>query len=127
MITNIAIVTSKMELDEAIKQYVNKKIGRLDRFLPRHARQSVHANAILRQVNRAHGNKYECEVVLHVPDQQLTATDSTLNIFAAIDIVEEKLKNQLKRYKATRQQASLGGRHGILRRIKLRLARGESL
>src|SRR6266496_2786117 len=124
MITNIAIVTSKMELDEAIKQYVNKKIGRLDRFLPRHARQSVHANAILRQVNRAHGNKYECEVVLHVPDQQLTATDSTLNIFAAIDIVEEKLKNQLKRYKATRQQASLGGRHGILRRIKLRLARG---
>ncbi len=125
MIAHIAMSASKLEFDDALKNYITKKIGRLDRFLPRHARKSVHAEVLIAQVNRAHGNKYECEVVIHVPDATITAKDSTLNSFAAVDIVEEKIKNQLKKYKDTRTMASRGGRHGILRRFKSRLAGSE--
>jgi putative sigma-54 modulation protein len=127
MIANITMSANKLELDGPLKNYITKKIGRLDRFLPRHARKSVHAEVVIAQVNRAHGNKYECEVVIHVPDVTITAKDSTLNSFAAVDIVEEKLKNQLKKYKDSRTEASQGGRHGILRRFKTRLAGGEAI
>lgn len=121
------ISTSKLKLDPALKEYVDKKIGRLSRFMPRHARKSAQVEVRLAQVNRARGNKYECEAVLHVPDATLTAKDSTLNIFAAVDIVEVKLKNQLLKYKAARTEEQRGGRHGVLRAFKTRLARGDAL
>jgi putative sigma-54 modulation protein len=100
MIQSIAITGVKYEVDDNTKKYVTKKIGRLDRFLPRHARKSAVAEVKLKQVNRDHGNKYEAEIILHVPDKQLAAKDSTVNMLAAVDIVEAKIVGQLRKYKA---------------------------
>lgn len=122
MIANITMSGVKYQPDELTKKYVLRKIGRLDRFLPRHARKSAHADVLLKQVNRAHGNKYECEVLLYVPEAQLTATDSTMNMLAAVDIVEQKLKNQLKKYKDERTDHR--GRHNLLGRFKRSFKRG---
>lgn len=99
MIEAITISGVKYELDATTKKYVIKKIGRLDRYLPKHARKSASAEVKLKQVNRDHGNKYEAEVLLNVPEKTLAAIDSTVNMLAAIDIVEAKLVNQLKKYK----------------------------
>lgn len=99
MIQSIAITGVKYDVDEPTKKYVTRKIGRLDRFLPKHARKSVTAEVKLKEVNRDHGNKYEAEVLLHVPDKDITAKDSTVNMMAAIDIVEAKVVNQLRKYK----------------------------
>jgi putative sigma-54 modulation protein len=99
MIQSIAITGVKYTPDDNTKKYVSMKIGRLDRFLPRHARKSVTAEVKLKEVNRDHGNKYEAEIILHVPDKQLAAKDSTVNMLAAIDIVEAKIVSQLRRYK----------------------------
>jgi len=99
MIQSIAITGVKYDIDDTTKKYVTRKIGRLDRFLPRHARKSVTAEVKLKEVNRDHGNKYEAEIILHVPDKHLTAKDSTVNMLAAVDIVETKIANQLKKYK----------------------------
>ena len=116
MIKSIEITGIKYDLDETTKQYVKKKIGRLDRYLPRHARKSVTAEVKLKQVNRDHGNKYEAEVVLSVPDKILTATDSTGNMLAAVDIVESKIVSQLRKYK----QSTIAhvGRRGVMSRFK---------
>jgi putative sigma-54 modulation protein len=99
MIQSIAISGVKYTPDERTKKYVMKKVGRLDRLLPKHARKSVSAEVKLKEVNRDHGNKYEAEIILNVPDKHITAKDSTLNMYAAIDIVEHKLATQLKKYK----------------------------
>ena len=101
MIQSISISGVKFAPDEQAKKYVQKKIGRLDRFLPRHARKSASAEVILKEVNRSNGNKYEAEVVLYVPDKKLAAKDSTMNVMAAVDIVEAKLATQLRKYKET--------------------------
>lgn len=116
MINAISITGVKFDLDEQTKRYVIKKIGKLDRYLPRHARKSVSAEVLLKEVNRDHGNKYEAEVVLHVPDKQLTAKDSTVNVLAALDIVEAKLTTQLHKYKETNIPHI--GRRGVLSRFK---------
>lgn len=99
MIQSVAITGVKYDVDDTTRKYVMQKIGRLDRFLPRHARRSVTAEVKLKEVNRDHGNKYEAEIILHVPDKQLTAKDSTVNMLAAVDIVESKIATQLNKYK----------------------------
>ena len=115
MIGSIEMTGVKFELDAATKKYVTRKIGRLDRYLPRHARKSVRAEVFLKQVNRDHGNKYEAEVILHVPDKILTAKDSTVNMLAAVDIVEAKLVAQLRKYKQTTTPHI--GQRGVLSRF----------
>lgn len=110
--------------DELTKRYVMKKIGGLDRFLNRHARKTMYADVKLRQVDRKKGNKYECEITLTVPDATMNAKDSTMNMLAAVDIVEEKLKNQLKHYSEVRGQHR--GRHSILSRMRNRTFRPKT-
>lgn len=122
MIEHIDIDGVKYDLDSTVKKYVTKKIGKLDRYLPRHARKSVRADVKLKEVNRANGNKYEAEVNLELPGKTLNASDSTVNMLAAIDIVEEKLKNQLKKYKDERTEHS--GKRNLVVRLKRRLGRG---
>jgi len=99
MIASVDITGVKYTADQTTLKYVMRKIARLDRYLPKHARKSVTADVKLKLVNRDHGNKYEAEVILNVPDKTLTAKDSTVNMLAAIDIVEAKLLAQLRKYK----------------------------
>lgn len=121
MIEAIDITGVKYELDPGTKKYVMRKIGRLDRYLPKHARKSVSASVKIKLVNREYGNKYEAEVILNVPDKVLTAKDSTVNALAALDIVEAKLVNQLRKYKQT-TMPHVGSR-GVLARFKRSYAR----
>lgn len=124
MIQSITITGIKYDVDETTQKYIMKKIGRLDRFLPRHARKSASVEVKLREVNRKNGNKYEAEVLLNVPEKQITAKDSTVNILAAIDIVEAKLAAQLKKYKQT-HIGHLGKTRTILSRFTRSYAREQ--
>lgn len=99
MISKLEISANGVELTDDIKKYVEKKIGRLDKYMNRHARKSAHAEVKLKQEKSKKKDKLMAEVILHVPGETMTAKESTLNIYAAIDIVEAKLKNQLKKYK----------------------------
>lgn len=116
MITNINLTGIKVELDDKTKKYVRRKIGRVDRYLPRHARKSVTAEVRLRQVNRDHGNKYEAEVIINLPEHQLVAKDSTVNILASIDIVEAKIIAQARKYRE--RHIDHRGPHNLLGRFK---------
>ncbi|MBC7565306.1 ribosome-associated translation inhibitor RaiA [Candidatus Saccharibacteria bacterium] len=114
MIASIDITGVQYTAGDQVKKYVMRKIARLDRYLPRHARKSVTADVKLKQVNRDHGNKYEAEIIINVPDKRLTAKDSTVNMFAAIDIVEAKLINQMRKYKQA-SVAHVGNRRALSR------------
>ncbi|MEO5690680.1 MAG: ribosome-associated translation inhibitor RaiA [Candidatus Saccharimonadales bacterium] len=119
--THIDITGVRYHLDEATKRYVTKKVDRLTRFLPRHARKSAKAEVVLKEVNRANGNKYECDVVITVPGRKINAKDSTMNMLAAVDIVEAKLTTQLKKYHD--EHSFRGGRaQRMIRGLKHRLS-----
>ena len=103
MIENVDITgVGTYTADDLTKKYIRKKIGSLDRLVPRHARKSIRAEVKIAEVNRDKGNKYEVEVLLYVPDHTITAKDSTMNVLAATDIVEAKLSAQLRKYKDMR-------------------------
>lgn len=87
------------EIDKRTRSYVNKKIGSLDRYVSRHGRESAHAEVHLKELKVKDQNRFACEVTLHLPQQTIVMKERAINMFAAIDIVEAKLKQQLQKYK----------------------------
>jgi len=99
MIKRLDISGVHMEVGDDLKKYVIKKIGRLDRFIPRSGRESVHADVKLKEGKAKDKNERTCEVIMHLPHEVVTVKETTINIYAAVDIAEAKLYNQLRRYK----------------------------
>lgn len=97
----IDVTVRGFEADEKAREYLDKKIGNLERFLTRGAKPTAHAEAVLsHDANATEASQYTCEVILSVPGERIMSKESTTNIYAAIDIVEAKLKAQLAKYKA---------------------------
>lgn len=86
-------------VDDNLRKYVNKKIGGLDRYLSKHNRMSAHGEVFLKETQSKNKINSQCEVVLQLPNQEIVIKESALNMYAAIDIVEAKIKLQLKKYK----------------------------
>lgn len=103
-------------LTDDLRKYITKKIGKLDKYMPRHARESAHAEVFVKERTKAKQAR-ECEVILHLPGKTLIVKESTINMFAAVDIVEANLKNQLKKYKETHNSQR------IHRKVIMRLKR----
>jgi len=119
MIKRLEISGVHMHVDPKLFAYTTKKIGRLDRFVSRHARDSLHVEVLLKEEKLKARKNNVCEVIIHLPSATINTKESTVNMFAAIDIVEAKLKNQLKKYKETHGSPHLHGRLiSKLRRIK---------
>lgn len=88
--------------DENVHKYVTRKLGRLDRYMPRAAQESAHAEIHLKtgKSGRAgSGRNCTCEAALHLPHGNINVSETSINMYTAIDIVELKLKQQIKKYK----------------------------
>lgn len=88
-----------VEVDERLRAHVNKKIGGLDRYIARQNRDSAHLEVHLKETKKKGNDHCRCEVTLHLPHQTIIVKESAVNMYAAVDIVEAKLKQQLKKYK----------------------------
>ena len=88
------------ELNDKIVEYTHKKIGSLEKYLPKQVREGIHGSVtlIMDQSGREH-NECVCEVNINVPGAHLQAKEATHNMFAAVDIAEAKIKAQMLKYK----------------------------
>lgn len=99
MIKQLEITGVHMQVGEDLRKYVTKKIGRLDRYIPRTSRESAHVQVKLKEAKKDGKKECICEVIMQLPHEKITITESTINTFAAVDIAETKLHQQLARYK----------------------------
>ncbi|MEI7689673.1 MAG: ribosome-associated translation inhibitor RaiA [Candidatus Saccharibacteria bacterium] len=118
MIKNINLTGIAYEVDSNIRKYVIKKIGGLDKYLPRHAVKSAAVDVKLTErKKKVHDSeKFEAEVVLVLPGKVINAKGCSSTMSFAIDSVVAKTHSQLRDYK----QSSVPhiGRRGILSRFK---------
>ena len=120
MIEKLEISGIHISVEDDLHKYIVKKICKLDQYIPRRARESAHAEVKL-MANKIKARKQAtCEVILHLPHSVITTKETTLNMFAAVDIVEQKLKNQLKKYKGQH------GRGRLHHRVMARFLRRQS-
>jgi ribosomal subunit interface protein len=98
MIT-LQITGRNFKLDRKITKYVNDKFGTLDRYIPRKSEGA--AGHVILEIDKSNreDNECVCEVTIELPGHKLHAHEATLNMYAAVDICEAKLKSQLLKHK----------------------------
>lgn len=100
MIDKIDLSGNNYKISDSFRKYTIKRIGKLDRYLPRENKKDVVAKIVITEVDRAHGNKYAISVAMEIPGGKvIAAKDECSNVFAGIDVLETKLKGQIRRYK----------------------------
>lgn len=108
MINNLQISGVRVKLNDDLRTYVQKKIGGLDKYLPKRARESTFVEVKLKENTLKARHTYECEVIMKLPKGNITAHEESTTELAAIDEVENNLKNQLKRYKDLHSPSRMG-------------------
>ncbi|MDL2363345.1 MAG: ribosome-associated translation inhibitor RaiA [Patescibacteria group bacterium] len=86
-------------VDDKLRAYVNKKLGGLDKYMPKAAKDSAHLKVHLKEAKKKNNAHCTCEATLHMPHQDIVIKESALNMYAAVDIMETKLKQHLQKYK----------------------------
>lgn len=95
----IQLTGRKYEIDKDLKKYVTRKLGHLDKYLPRQHRAIGMSVEIFRDPSGKEDNRYKVTAVLEVPGPDIVAETATINPHSAVDIVEQKLKLQIRKYK----------------------------
>lgn len=94
------ITGRNFEVEDKVRAYAEDKLGGLEKYLPRDVRETTSCNIVLENdANGREDNRYVCEAVVTVEGTQLVSREGTVNIFAAIDIVEAKLQAQMVKFK----------------------------
>ena len=100
MIEKIEINGNDYEVEEPLRKYVEKRIGKLDRYLPKQAKQDIVCKVVVEEIGKAKSEKYEISVAMELTGgKMIAARDECTNVFAGVDLVEAKLLGQIRRYK----------------------------
>ena len=95
----LAIAGKNLEITDSLRKYVEKKIGRLDRYLP----NIIDARVELTVENtRAAKDSQIAQVTLRTKHAILRAEEASSDMFASIDAVFDKMQRQADRYKGKR-------------------------
>lgn len=100
MIEKIEVNGSGYKIDEPFKKYVEKRLGKLDRYLPRSSKRDVVMKVAVAEISKSKSEKYEISATMEITGGKvITAKDECSNVFAGVDLVEAKLAGQIRRYK----------------------------
>jgi putative sigma-54 modulation protein len=91
-----------VEVTDWIREYVNKKVGRLERYLNQvsDARIELSHNA-----TRAADDRFTAQLTIWANGNILRAEESTADIVVSIDAVVDKMSRQIRRFKGRRYQS----------------------
>ena len=102
------IKATNITLTPALREYVEKKIGSLDRFLARWEREgAIEVWIEVGRTTRHHvkGDIFRAEVTVRMPGRKvLRADDEGVDVRAAIDKVRDILKTEIQKYKETAEE-----------------------
>ena len=119
---SIEISGTNNKLSDQEQDYIDRKCRKLVNHMPMHSRRSAFVSAKISLLTQPGDDKYQCDVVLTLPDKTLVASETATSVAAAIDIVERKLQGQIRKYKTERRKDGVNS-GGIMAVIKRTLRR----
>ncbi|WP_044641289.1 ribosome hibernation-promoting factor, HPF/YfiA family [Risungbinella massiliensis] len=84
---------SNIEVTDALRDYVEKKLSRLTRYF--HSTDQTDAHISLTVLKDGH----KVEVTIGFPNYMVRAEEQTEDMYASIDLVLQKLERQIRKYK----------------------------
>ena len=97
----LKIITKNVEASEAIEKQINKKIGKLDHYLPSLDEGKVE---IAKKRSREPEHRYTVQVTLDSKGTVIRAYEEAADIPTAIDKVVDALNKRIERYKGKRYE-----------------------
>lgn len=97
MTVEVQIFSKNVELTDAIRDYITKKVAKLDRFMKKgsETRFDISVSKTARNVNE----RNSAQITLRGPGFILRAEERSEDMYAAIDLVMDKILRQVERYK----------------------------
>ena len=92
---------NKLEVTKPIKEYVEEKIGKLNKYFENPENITAHV------VVRVHGIDQIVEVTIPVKKLILRAEDRNKDLYSAIDLEVDKLERQIRKNKTKMQKKNL--------------------
>ena len=115
---NLKITGIRLKLNRDDRSYIQRKIGRLDHLIPEKARDSAKGRVVLKS-GAGRPPSVICEVTIDLPKRAIFAQQTATTINEAVDLVEDKLARQIRKYK------TIGGdRRGLIGRFWQRFRPG---
>ena len=96
----ISIFARNMEVPPRLREHVERKMGKLDRYLPSIDEARVDLAV---EKTRSAANRQVAQLTVRVRGTILRAEERTNDMFASIDAVLDKMYRQIARYKGKRQ------------------------
>ncbi len=91
---NYNIRGENITITPAIREYAEKKIGRLERYFEQAINSTVNINMKVQP-----DKKQKVEVTIVMKHLVLRAEETTSDMYAAIDLISEKLERQIRKHK----------------------------
>ncbi len=94
------------DITPSIRDYVEKRVDRLDRYLP-----AIHATRVElhHDVTRSQGEVYSAEITAWVDQAVLRSEETNPDLYTAIDAAVAKIFRQIEKYKGKRKERWHGG------------------
>ena len=96
----LTIKGKNVEITDRLRDYVEKKIGKLDRYLPTISDAWVELST---EGTKAAQDRQVCQITVRSNGTILRAEERSDDIFFSIDTVLDKMYRQIARYKGKRQ------------------------
>ena len=103
-----SIFTHSIDLTQRLETYVEKKVGRLDRYMPNVA--EVQVDLTEQNASNVKERQIAQITVRDTRGMILRAEERSSDIFAAVDGAVDKLYRQIRRYRGKRRQRRRTGR-----------------
>lgn len=84
---------NKVEVTEPIKQYIETKLGKLNKYFDDH--ENITANAVI----KIRGIEQIVEITIPIKKIILRGEESNKDLYAAIDLVTDKIERQIRKNK----------------------------
>ncbi|MCM3574098.1 MULTISPECIES: ribosome hibernation-promoting factor, HPF/YfiA family [Mesobacillus] len=91
---NYNIRGENIEVTPAIREYVEKKVAKLDRYFTESPNANVNVNLKVYQ-----DKKSKVEITIPMKDLVLRAEETHEDMYAAIDLITDKLERQIRKHK----------------------------
>lgn len=92
----LQVFTKNVEMSRELKDYVQRKIGKLSRYLPNIGETKVE---ISEENTKSHQDRFTVQVTIDSKGTLLRGEEKGENVYVAVDAVVEVLARQIKRYK----------------------------
>ncbi|GAB1375894.1 ribosome-associated translation inhibitor RaiA [Lactococcus petauri] len=94
LMIKFSIRAENVEITDAIRSYIEDKIGKLNKYFNDGHEVTAYVN-----IKSYSDKRNKVEVTVPAKNVTLRAENTALDVLAAIDLVEEKLERQIRKYK----------------------------